>query len=149
MKGVLVFIDGTICDDRHRVGLYGTDDFYLLKNVLSDTPVPGSVDFINELVGTHMVYYIGARPVSLYSLTKEWLSSNGFPHGEIYLAPTQEERLKIAEKDLARKEIVIGIGDRWDDNQLHLELGCLSVIVKEYEGDWDFVRHILKRSALL
>jgi len=36
-----------------------------------------------------------------------------------------------------------GIGDRWDDNELHLEIGCLSVILKEFEGNWDIVSKYL------
>ena len=147
MKGALVFIDGTICDDRHRLGLFGTNGFYLPANVLADKPVAGSVTFINELAATYSVYYAGARPADLSAITKKWLSINGFPDGDVYLAPTQAERLRMAEGDLSDKKIVLGIGDRWDDNQLHLTLGCLSIIVKEYEGDWDFVRHILKRGT--
>ncbi|OGO07615.1 MAG: hypothetical protein A3K46_00170 [Chloroflexi bacterium RBG_13_60_9] len=34
-------------------------------------------------------------------------------------------------------DFIAGIGDRWDDNELHSEIGCLSVILKEYEGQWE------------
>jgi len=37
----------------------------------------------------------------------------------------------------------MGIGDRWDDNELHLEIGCLRIIVKEHAGNWDTVRKYL------
>lgn len=37
-----------------------------------------------------------------------------------------------------------GIGDRWDDNELHLELGCQSFILKEWSPDWDVVRKHLE-----
>ena len=65
---------------------------------------------------------------------------NGFPKGKVFLATEQSRRIKIAESVLADENIVLGIGDRWDDNQLHLILGCRSIIAKEYQGDFDFVR---------
>ncbi len=30
--------------------------------------------------------------------------------------------------------MVTGIGDRWDDNELHLQIGCMSIILEEYKG---------------
>lgn len=48
-ESVLVFIDGTICDDRHRIHLFGTAEFYSEENVMNDEPVAGSVRFLNEL----------------------------------------------------------------------------------------------------
>lgn len=137
MKSVLVFIDGTICDDRHRINLYGTKEFNSRYNVLRDKPVTGSVDFIKHLAESFKIIYMGARELSELDTTKEWLRKNNFPEGEVYLALTQRERMVIVRDSLMDKNIVLGIGDRWDDNQLHLELGCLSIIVKEYEGDWE------------
>lgn len=29
--------------------------------------------------------------------------------------------------------------ERWDDNELHTEIGCLSIILQEFEGAWDAV----------
>ena len=70
----------------------------------------------------------------------------GFPKGPVYLAPTQEERLALVEDLCQRFDFIAGIGDRWDDNELHLEIGCLSIILKEFEGNWDTVRkHLLGR----
>ncbi|HIJ64801.1 MAG TPA: hypothetical protein HPP77_02535, partial [Candidatus Hydrogenedentes bacterium] len=46
-------------------------------------------------------------------------------------------------------DFLAGIGDRWDDNELHLEIGCLSIIAKEHEGNWDIVRkHLLGNEIL-
>jgi len=144
MKSALIFIDGTICDDRHRVGLYGTAEFNSPTSILADKAVIGSVDFLNELAKEYTVLYIGARSSEALSLTIQWLKINGFPDGEVYLAQKQSERLKIVKELSSRKNIAIGIGDRWDDNQLHLEIGCMSIIVEEYAGDWNFVKkHIL------
>lgn len=139
-KSALIFIDGTICDDRHRVHLYGTPAFYAEEAVMNDRPVAGSVEFLRELAEKYNVIYMGARPENMRSITQKWLTINGFPKGKVFLAVEQSERLSIASSVLADENIVLGIGDRWDDNQLHLVLGCKSVIVKEYQGDFAFVK---------
>ena len=145
MQAVLVFIDGTICDERHRHHLgIGTPDFYRPEAVLKDRAVPGSVGCLQELARKYQIVYMGARPVSSLPQTEEWLAGAGFPSGSVYLAPTQKERLALARQLRQRYSFAAGVGDRWDDNELHLEIGCLSIILAEYAGNWDTVRrHLL------
>ena len=70
----------------------------------------------------------------------------GFPLGPVYLGETQAERLALV-KDLRDKfDFVAGIGDRWDDNELHLEIGCLSIILQEHAGDWASVPQHIERN---
>ena len=52
MKAILVFIDGTICDGRQRYHLADTPDFYQREVMLTDLPVPGSVQAIAEAGAT-------------------------------------------------------------------------------------------------
>ena len=143
MKAVLVFIDGTICDRSTQLHLMGTPEFYAREAILGSLPVRGSVDCLQELAGEYQIVYIGARPESAAPPTREWLDRMRFPEGPIYLAQTQAERLEIVRQLRDRFEFAAGIGDRWDDNELHLELGCLSIILKEHEGNWDTVRRYL------
>lgn len=143
-ESALIFIDGTICDDRHRLNLYGTAGFCTEENVMKDKPVAGSAIFICELAERYRILYIGARPESMLPITHKWLDANGFPEGKVFLAAEQRERIKMAESVLADENIVLGIGDRWDDNQLHLILGCKSVIVKEYQGDFAFIKKYME-----
>jgi hypothetical protein len=143
MKAILIFIDGTICDTRHRNYLFGTDEFYLDDNILKDAPTAGSVEFLSSLAATYSLVYIGARPERLMGITKRWLETTGFPHGNIYLADTQDKRLEIAASLKNQYNFVAGIGDRWDDNELHLELGCQSFILKEYNPNWSTVKKYL------
>ncbi len=143
MKAVLVFIDGTICDRRPQLHLLGTPEFYEREAILKALAVPGSVQCLQELAQRYQIVYIGARPVSALPYTEEWLQMMGFPKGPVYLARTQKERLAIVRDLRERFDFVAGIGDRWDDNELHLEIGCLSIIVKEHEGNWDTVRKYL------
>jgi uncharacterized HAD superfamily protein len=145
MKAVLVFIDGTICDTRHRHHMAGTPDFHKREEILKDHATPGSVTCLQEIARRHSIVYMGARPSSTLPYTKEWLDKMGFPEGHVILASSQVDRVALV-KDLSERfDFTAGIGDRWDDNELHLEIGCLSIILKEYEGNWDIVhKHLLR-----
>jgi uncharacterized HAD superfamily protein len=143
MKAILVFIDGTICDRSSQLHLLGTPEFYDRAAILAGLPVAGSVQCLQELAQKYEIVYIGARPASSLQYTREWLKIKGFPIGSVHLAETQEERLEIVRDLRGRINFAAGIGDRWDDNELHLEIGCLSIIVKEHAGNWDTVRKYL------
>jgi len=149
MKAVLVFIDGTICDIRPQRHLFGTPEFYEREAILKALAVPGSVQCLQELAQRYQIVYIGASPASALPYTEEWLQMMGFPRGPVYLASTHEERTTIVRDFRGRFNFFAGIGDRWDDNELHLEMGCLSIIVKEHDGNWDIVgRYLLGKEIL-
>lgn len=144
MRALIVFIDGTIADDRHRLGLLGTDSFDLPENILADRAVPGSAAYLSALSARWDIVYLGARDPSLCALTRAWLSQSGFPPGEILLAQEYVDRLSLAREAAARHAFSAGIGDRWDDSALHQELGIRSIIIREYEGDWASVGRWLR-----
>jgi predicted secreted acid phosphatase len=146
MKAILVFIDGTICDDRNRLYLYGTSDFNKVENILNDFAVIGSVECLNELHEQFNIIYIRERSEQVKEVTLKLLIRADFPNGQLYLSEKQEDRLKIAKALSKKYNIVAGIGDRWDDNELHLEIGCMSMILEEYKGNWDTVRKYLLKS---
>ncbi len=139
MKAILVFIDGTICDTRSRHHLINTPAFHQRDRILADRTVPGSVQCLNELSQRYEIVYMGARPEFTRPYTKEWLEKTGYPKGSIYLAEAQEDRLHLIKEMNGKFDFIAGIGDRWDDNELHSEIGCLSIILQEYEGGWDTV----------
>lgn len=139
MKAILVFIDGTICDTRHRHHLQGTPAFYEREQMLEDVVVPGSVPYLQELAGQYEIVYLGARPAFALPATEEWLKQWAFPEGPVYLAESQPERLSLVRAIRRTYDFIAGIGDRWDDNELHAELGCLSIILQEYAGAWEAV----------
>lgn len=136
MKAILVFIDGTLCDTRARHGLIDTPEFYRPNFTLSDRAVPGSVECLTDLAARYEIVYIGARPESTLPVTAAWLAEKGFPAGPVYLAGQQAQRLGLARELMGRFDFIAGIGDRWDDNELHAEIGCLSIILEEFAGDW-------------
>jgi len=146
MKSILIFIDGTICDTRHRHYLINSpNEFNKKEEILKDKAVPNSVKTINELAKRYNIIYIGARPNLTIQATKEWLNKEGFPKGDVYVAETQDERIRII-NDLKNKyDFIAGVGDRYDDNELHLILGCLSIILKEFEGNWNHVGEYIKK----
>jgi hypothetical protein len=144
MDAILVFVDGTICDTRHRNHLFGLPDFYSDENIRKDIPTNGSIDCMKELSRKFMLIYIGARPSKYLNITQKWLREVGFPKGTVYLGSNIEERLNIVRGLKGNFSFTAGIGDRWDDNELHLALGCMSIILKEYEPNWDTVRKYIK-----
>lgn len=139
MKAILVFIDGTISDSRARYHLSGSDSFNDRGQILTDKVVPGSVECLRKLSSEYVIVYIGARPFSAKDATIEWLSVNDYPEGPVHLGNSQKDRLTIIRQVKNEFDFIAGIGDRWDDNELHTELGCLSIILKEHEGDWGSV----------
>ncbi|WMJ85603.1 hypothetical protein [Anaerocolumna sp. MB42-C2] len=139
MDSILVFIDGTICDQRNRIHLADTPDFNTEDNILSDLPTNGSIECLRELSVKYKLIYIGARHNSYIDVTRKWLKKVGFPEGEVYLGDNQEERMKIVLELKDKNNFIAGIGDRWDDNELHLAIGCKSIILQEWEPNWDTV----------
>ena len=139
MKAILVFIDGTICDTRPRHRLMGLPDFYARAEILKDLPVPGSVQCLQELAQRYEIVYLGARPGLTLAATEEWLQINDFPKGPLFLAETLSERLSLVRGMRSEFDFIAGIGDRWDDNELHLEIGCLSLILQEFAGAWESI----------
>jgi len=84
--------------------------FFSENNIIDDIPTKGSIEH-----------------------------SKNFPDGEVYLGSSVEERLEIVKKLKEKFNFTAGIGDRWDDNLLHLEIGCKSFILEEYNPDWSVV----------
>ena len=85
------------------------------------------MECLNELAEVYELVYIGARPDIYTDATHKWLLDAGFPEGKVYLGSSQQERLDIVKELKKRFVFRAGIGDRWDDNELHLELGCSSL----------------------
>ena len=142
-KAILVFLDGTVCDMRHRIPLEGKDGFFSDENILRDTATEGSIELMNELAVKYHLIYIGARPDDYIEITVKWLRNTGFPVGDVYLGKNQQERMNIVKNLKEKFYFIAGIGDRWDDNELHLELGCMSIILEEYNCNWNTVRKYL------
>jgi NADH:ubiquinone oxidoreductase subunit C len=151
MKAVLVFVDGVICDYRQRLHLNGTPDYTKREMIMKDAPTSDSVRCLLELSQRYQLVYMTARPETAKAATEEWLNAMNFPKGPLFVGPKQPDRLVLATALRQEFDFEAGIGARWEDNALHLELGCKSIILKEFEVDWEIVRkHLLgqEHSAL-
>ena len=151
MKAVLVFIDGIICDNRQRQHLSGAPDFYKREVLMKDAPTPDSVRCLLELSQRYSLVYLTARPETAKATTEEWLNAMNFPKGPLFVGPTPADRLALVPALREQFEFDAGLGTHCDDNELHIELGCKSIILKEFEVDWEIVRrHLLgqEHSAL-
>jgi len=104
--------------------------------MLADLPVTDSAPVLQKLAERYQIVYIGARPGHTLRATEQWLRNAGYPAGEILLAESQTERLALVKQITSYYDFIAGIGDRWDDNELHAELDCQSIILKEYQGDF-------------
>ncbi len=146
MKAVLVFIDGLVCDYRQRQHLSGAPEFYKREVLMKDAPTPDSVRCLQELAQRYKLIYLTARPETAKAATEEWLNAMNFPKGPIFIGQTPGDRLGLAPALREAFEFEAGLGTHWEDNELHLELGCKSIILKEFEVDWEIVRkHLLGR----
>ena len=142
-SSVLVFIDGTICDLTHRHILKGTSDFEKDSEILKDVAVGDGAACMTDLAEKYDLVYIGARSKHTADITKTWLNNTGFPDGVVVCGGTQGERMAAVMELKKDIHFAAGIGDRWDDNELHLALGCMSIILEEYNCNWNTVRKYL------
>ncbi len=132
MKAILVSLD-TIWDRSRRTGALKDQREQIRKSA-----VPGSVQCLQEFSQEYTIVYLGTRPAFTVSYTETWLKAMGFPKGIVQLAEPQKEQTLI--QDLKEKfDFVAGIGSRWEDNVYHTDIGCFSIILKEFEGNWDTV----------
>ncbi len=151
MKAVLIAIDGILCDWRQRQHLSGAPEFSKREVMMKDAPTPDSVRCLQELSQRYQLVYLAARPEATRAATEDWLNAMNYPKGTLFVGPTSADRLALASTLREQFEFEAGLGAQWADNELHLELGCKSIILKEFEVDWELVRkHLLgqEHSAL-
>lgn len=135
MKMILVSIDGTICDSLHRFHLKGTSQFYAPSEILKDHAAEGSVSCLQDIALNYDIVYLGKRPATTISSTKEWLEKWEFPSGSLYCAESHTERLSLV-RDLTSCDFLAGIGTEWDDNEYHRICDCMSIIVSKERKCW-------------
>ena len=151
MKAVLIAVDGVLCDWRQRQHLSGAPEFIKREVMMKDVPTPDSVRCLQELSQRYQLVYLAARPEAARTVTEEWLNAMNYPKGTLFVGLAPADRLTLAPTLREQFEFEAGLGMQWADNELHLELGCKSIILKEFEVDWELVRkHLLgqEHSAL-
>lgn len=105
--------------------------------VIGGSPAPGSRACLAELAQNYLPVYLETRSGPGPATPDRRLRDFGFPPGEVLPAPVEAERIR----ELSEKyRFAFGIGGGWDDNELHLALGCRSIILDERQPNWDTVR---------
>ena len=123
----------------------GQPEYWALERVLADRAVPGSVEFVRGLEEScYERVYVAARPERTRHATEEWLETQGFPWGHLFLADEHKGRLALAEEMRRAAILVAGVGSTWQDNDLHHELECASVTVAPHGGDWPGARERIR-----
>jgi len=93
-QAILVDIDGTIADNRHRDHLAKTDwaKFVEFDTVMKDKPIASVVELVRLLALQYRVVMVTAREESDRSVSNAWLIRHGIPFHGLYMRPIGDER---------------------------------------------------------
>jgi predicted kinase len=145
MKAVIVDIDGTVADCRHRLhhvthGYRNYDEFY--AELVNDPPIQDVVDLVNIIYATKTaVVMCSGRPEDYREATEKWLQDNGVFYDILYMRPSGDFRPDyVIKKQLLDGiiedgyEIILTIDDRqsvvdmWRENGLT----CLQAVPQDH-----------------
>ncbi|ANZ43532.1 hypothetical protein BBK82_43890 [Lentzea guizhouensis] len=93
---VVLDIDGTVADARHRLHLLDTDsptrwaEFFDAAG--ADPVLPDGVELAHRLAVDHDIVWLTGRPVRLAELTRRWLTEHGLPPGDLVMQPPGDKR---------------------------------------------------------
>lgn len=94
-KWVIVDLDGTICDCKHRLDAAKDgrwDEFHAMCK--DDVPFPDIVSLVATLAATgHSLFYLSGRDERQRLVTIDWFTANGVPQPDVMrLRPTGDYR---------------------------------------------------------
>ena len=97
MRCYLFDLDGTLCDNTHRLHHITGEAknwtaFY--AEVGRDKPIPHGIRLLKDLAGslTRNIVYITGRSEECRKDTEDWLNRQGVPTGPIYMRPVGDHR---------------------------------------------------------
>jgi hypothetical protein len=91
---IVMDIDGTVADDRHRLNLRGAIDWDAYHSLAEeDLPNHGPINLINKMteIGC-VVVLISSRPESTRNLTNKWLLINKVMAGHLLMRANDDWR---------------------------------------------------------
>ena len=105
-------------------------------------PMPGAGIVMQRLAAKHTVVYLTHRPDFLGTLSKRWLTDNGFPLGPVLTSsigtlvagsgPYKSARLEALKR--AFPNLALGIGDKPSDAKVYVEVGMRAILILRV--DW-------------
>lgn len=119
LPGVVVDIDSTLADTRHRAAHTphndpeATWDTYAL-HCAEDAPFRGTVTLVQRLSSTHRIFVVSSRPVAVRGLTIEWLGRHGVVWDGLRLRAPEDPEDPVEYKVKAAQEqskVVLGLDD--------------------------------------
>lgn len=130
---ILIFIEGTIMDDRAILYLKVTKhESGYVRRLGEAIPVEGAVEFCKKVHGEFDIVYHGARAEEQRALYSEWLAKHGFPNGEIIVGHYKVQELP--------EGITFAVNDRVQDAEdYYPKFGITLIPVNEYCARWDKV----------
>ena len=130
---IVVDIDETLCITDYNCVLWGigSDD---------SAPLRDARRVMRQLSERFDIVYLTARPTSCVPKTRRWLTSNGFPDGQIvgspslgdFLGQTGFKKKALRRLRAASERVLIGIGDKNTDAEAYRENGMLAIIVNPW-----------------
>ena len=118
---VIVDIDGTIADVRHRLhhikgpGKKNWKAFFEAMD--GDTPIAAMIRRVHELEKDHDILIVTGRPEHYRASTEKWLKENGVRYVRLFMRPDGDHRPDYEVKvevlrEYPQGQIVLAIDDR-------------------------------------
>ncbi len=118
---VIVDIDGTIADVRHRLhhikgnGRKNWKAFF--EGMDRDVPIVERLEQVRDLSAVHGILIVTGRPEHYRARTEHWLKKHGVKYDRLYMRRTGDHRPDYEAKtavldDIDPKRIVLAIDDR-------------------------------------
>jgi len=96
---VVIDLDGTVADARHRLHLIstpaGTTHEHWVRffaAAADDPPLPDGVRTAQRLAESHDVVWLTGRPERIRTLTERWLADHHLPAGRLLMMPEGDRR---------------------------------------------------------
>ncbi len=136
-KYVIVDIDGTIADVRHRLhhiqgtGRKNWKAFF--EEMDRDTTIPGMIERVHDLGSRYRIIFVTGRPEHYRARTETWLRKHGLAYDKLFMRSSGDHRPDYISKsevlhEIDPNEIVLALDDRppvcamWRKYGIHCEL---------------------------
>ena len=141
---VLVDVDGTLADVRHRLhhirGGRKKNWKAFFEGIDRDTPIASTVAWVRSLAQIHDIIIITGRPEEYRARTVAWLKQNEIPFSDVFMRRDGDHRpdYEIKKEALERwpkERIKLAIEDRPPVCDMWLKQGIRCVLVESDEAN--------------
>lgn len=103
---VIMDLDGTLADGRHRLHLLPTKDYNLTEAwtefnlaAIDDTPIRDNIALCNALYRPYYVVILTGRSDVAESITRRWLQLHGVQYSELVMRKQSDNRKDVQIKE--------------------------------------------------